>query len=343
MKRWLPSACVALVCFAHLGSPAGAQEAPPRRPRIIDVHVHAERLADFGSTPPQLCAGDEDIEFPGWDPRTPLRVGEAKSCKRRVAAPTTDEQLLRQTLEILERHNITAIASGTVEEVSRWRAAAPDRILPAVSFESGHDPDGRAVYYQPSELRKLFSEGRFAVLAEVAPQYHGLSPADESFEPYFALAEELDIPVGIHMGEGPVGGPHIEGYSEYRVAAGRPLLLEEVLIRHPKLRIYVMHYGSPLLDEMIALLYSHPQVYVDIAKNNWGSPRKEFHNHLRRLVEAGFGKRILFGSDQMVWPQTIEIAIESVEAADFLAPEQKREIFCRNAARFLRLDPKTCD
>jgi hypothetical protein len=98
-----------------------------------------------------------------------------------------------------------------------------------------------------------------------------------------------------------------------------------------------MHYGSPLIDEMIAMLYSHPQLYVDIAGNNWSLPRKEFHRHLRRLVEAGFEKRILFGSDAMVWPRTIEVAIESVETAEFLTPEQKRDIFYNNAARFLRI------
>ncbi|MGH9795590.1 MAG: amidohydrolase family protein, partial [Candidatus Acidiferrales bacterium] len=107
--------------------------------------------------------------------------------------------------------------------------------------------------------------------------------------------------------------------------------------------IYVMHYGSPLLDEMTALLFSHPQVYVDIGGNNWTYPRKEFHRHLRRLVDAGFGKRILFGSDQIAWPQIIEIAIDSVESADFLTAEQKRDILCRNAARFLRWDVGTCN
>jgi predicted TIM-barrel fold metal-dependent hydrolase len=54
-------------------------------------------------------------------------------------------------------------------------------------------------------------------------------------------------------------------------------------------------------------------------------------------VEAGFGKRIMFGSDAMVWPQTIPIAIQSIESADFLTSEQKRDIFYNNAARFLRL------
>ncbi|HEY8131698.1 MAG TPA: hypothetical protein VII12_07375 [Thermoanaerobaculia bacterium] len=33
------------------------------------------------------------------------------------------------------------------------------------------------------------------------------SPDDKRMEPYWALAEVLDIPVSIHMGEGPPGAP----------------------------------------------------------------------------------------------------------------------------------------
>lgn len=98
-----------------------------------------------------------------------------------------------------------------------------------------------------------------------------------------------------------------------------------------------MHYGSPLVDEMIALLYAHPQVYVDVAGNDWGYPRPHFYRQLRKLMEAGLGERIMWGSDQMVWPRTIEIAIETIEKAPFLSESQKRDIFYHNAARFLRL------
>jgi uncharacterized protein len=49
----------------------------------------------------------------------------------------------------------------------------------------------------------------------------------------------------------------------------------------------------------------------------------------------------MFGSDEMVWPETIRVAIESIESADFLSEEQKRDIFYNNAARFLRLDDKS--
>jgi len=101
-----------------------------------------------------------------------------------------------------------------------------------------------------------------------------------------------------------------------------------------------MHYGSPFVDEMIALLYSHPQVFVDVAQNDWGFPRAHFYGQLKRLVDAGYGKRILFGSDQMVWPHTIAVAIDTIEKAPFLSAAQKRDIFYNNAARFLRLSPE---
>ena len=52
---------------------------------------------------------------------------------------------------------------------------------------------------------------------------------------------------------------------------------------------------------------------------------------------AGLGQRLMFGSDQMLWPEAIGMAVEGIESASFLTPEQKRDIFYNNAARFLRL------
>lgn len=100
-----------------------------------------------------------------------------------------------------------------------------------------------------------------------------------------------------------------------------------------------MHYASPLVDEMIAMMFTHPNLYVDVACNDWALPRAQFHDALRRMVDAGLGKRILFGSDQMYWPEAIGKAIEAIETASFLDAGQKRDILYNNAARFLRLTP----
>ncbi len=48
----------------------------------------------------------------------------------------------------------------------------------------------------------------------------------------------------------------------------------------------------------------------------------------------------MFGSDQMTWPDAIGLAVETIEKADFLSADQKRDILYNNAARFLRLSPE---
>lgn len=102
-----------------------------------------------------------------------------------------------------------------------------------------------------------------------------------------------------------------------------------------------MHAGWPMLDETLYMLYLYPQLYVDIGLIDWAIPTGEFYYYLERLVNAGFGDRIMFGSDQMVWPESIGIAIDAVNSADFLTENQKRDILYNNAARFFRFSEAT--
>ena len=93
------------------------------------------------------------------------------------------------------------------------------------------------------------------------------------------------------------------------------------------MRVYVMHAGMPMVDEIIMLMYAHPQVFVDISADNWGVPRAEFDGILKRMVQAGYGRRIMFGSDQMVWPGAIPIAIASITEATYLTSQQEARHF----------------
>ena len=321
-----------LSALPFLALTAAAQEAPRERPPIIDMHLHAYSLTQFGGGQVTICPGDQGKSFLAHDPRQEPTLSKLESCPQPLTTPASDEALLHETLALLEKYNIRAVTSGPPDIVRRWHAAAPNRILPAVLLVDVSSTT-------PDELRELFTTEKFSVLGEVAVQYFGLSPSGPKLEPYLALAEELDVPVGIHIGPGAADAPYT-GAPAYRGRLSNPLLLEEALLRHPKLRLYVMHAGWPMLDQMVNLLYTHPQVYADISALNWYLPRREFHRYLRRLVEAGFDKRILFGSNQNLWPQLIEVAIESIETADFLTAEQKRDIFYNNAVRFLRLDQK---
>jgi hypothetical protein len=155
-------------------------------------------------------------------------------------------------------------------------------------------------------------------------------------EPYYRLAEELDIPIGIHMGPGPPGVTYWAAPA-YRMRLASMLLLEDVLAKHPKLRVWAMHAGWPLGDDAVAALYMHPQLYVDLGVIDYVLPKAEFYGYLKRLIDAGFEHRIMFGSDEMVWPEALSSSIDTIQQAPMLNVEQKRDILYNNAAKFFRL------
>ncbi|HVG23588.1 MAG TPA: amidohydrolase family protein [Thermoanaerobaculia bacterium] len=303
---------IAAVSAAASAAPAPKAAAGVTRAPVIDVHLHA-MPASFAEGVERFTAENGQLlQLPVFD---------------KVKAAKSDAEVLSGTIAAMKKYNVVrAVTSGPL--LDQYVAALPERIIPSMITFSG----------KPSveELRRELGSGKFAVLGEVASQYRGLGPDDPALDPYFAVAEELNIPVGIHMG---MGGP---GTPSYRAKAGNPLLLEEVLARHPRLRIYVMHAGYPMIEEMIALMHTYPQVYVDIAEIDWIRPRASFDEHLRKLVDAGLSKRVMFGSDQMAWPDAIGVAIGAVETAAYLTREQRRDILCNNAARFLKLDPALC-
>ncbi len=289
-----------------------------------------------GPPPVGICAPFEEI--PTWDPSRPwgeafMAITRQPPCKDPIWSPMTDELLMTQTIEVMKRWNIVGVLGGTPERVATWMKAAPGLFFPGCDFVLGPDAPS------PDSLRALHSAGRLAVLAEVMNQYDGIAPGDERMEPYWALAEELDIPVGIHVGPGPPGVIYL-GATGYRASASSALTLEDVLARHPRLRVYIMHAGFPMLDDLLAVLYAHPQVYVDVGVIVFTAPRAMFYRYLQDIMDAGFGKRVMFGSDQMVWPEAIERSIATIEEAPFLSKSQKRDIFYSNAARFLRLSPE---
>lgn len=241
-----------------------------------------------------------------------------------LKAPKDAAAMRDSTFYYLKKFNIVRAVTDDAFALDYFRQD-PQRIIPA---RQGISPFLRD---SVDSLRKWFSTGTYKLMAEFMPQYIGLRPDDPEMEPYFQVADELNIPVGIHLGIGKAEFP------DFRIANANPLYLENVIRKYPNLRIYVMHAGYPFLSEMIALMNTYPQVYVDIAVINWVLPKKEFHFYLQRLVDAGLGSRIMYGSDEMMWPQSMSIAIENINSAPFLSEQQKQDIFYNNAAKFLQL------
>ncbi len=287
-----------------------AQERLP----IIDMHMHANNTV-----------------WKDADGRPLSRPCNPRPCQAPSAQAETAEDVLRLTLETMDRNNIVLgfLSQYPLDNVYRWVDAAPGRFIasPFVGDPDLIDLDG---------LRKEYEAGRLGGLGELGIQYAGIAATDPKMEPFYSLAEEFDVPVLIHHHG--TGGPS----EQFRISIGHPEQLEEVLLRHPKLRLFIETSGFPFLGETIALMYRYPQVYGDLSLRKY--PRKMFYWYLRGLMDAGLGKRLMFGSDQMQWPETIiDDEIDAIESAPFLSEEQKRDIFYNNAARFLRLSEDEID
>ena len=303
-----------VVTIGSLAAPLPAQ-VPATRPPVIDVHMH-----------------------------TPASPGPLESFLPRLESWIADLDRLNVRLSVL---------MGLPDVLASWYERTEDRVIPSLLFpcENGISINwGRPCseytgdWPDVEKLREDIEAGDVQALGETGLQYHGLGPSDPLLEPYFALAEEYDLPVFIHMGPGPPFSAYEENpfrirSPNYRAAAGNPLLLEEALIRHPTVRVAVLHSGWPLADEMIFMLYQHPQLVAEVGllQATEYVPRAEYYRFLRRLVDAGFEDRILFGSDTL-----IEEGIAAILEADFLTDDQKGAILCGNAAKFLRLGEEIC-
>lgn len=305
----------ALIASAPI--PTWAQSSDTRAP-IIDVHWHA----------PMSSGSVEDFE-----------------------------SQLQSDLKAMDSLNVRfAVLNGVPDVLFAWQQEAVEQVgvlssllFPCLNgvvvmwgrpcFENGQD------WPELNQLRDDIESGRIGALGEITTQFHGLGPSDPALEPYFALAEEYDLPVFIHMGPGIPGTNYGGGIGDlpvpnYRATAGNPLLLEDALLKHPGVRVAVMHAGWPMGDEMVFILYQHPQVYAEIGLLQLTDlfPRTEYYSYLKRIVDAGFSNRILFGSDA-----DLGEGIDAIMEAGFLSDEQKRDILCNNAARFLRLGEQICN
>lgn len=315
--------------FLFIAFDTHAQAPAKKQLPIIDVHVHAMKVNPKFAV--DMCPWFL-TSMPGGDPNDPPPSFLNMDCASPLKAAKSDQEFQDSLVATMNRLNITIVAMGDPQILRNWQKAAPGRVIPAIGISNSKDMSVLA-------FTDSLSSGFYKVMAEVAPQYQGMSPSDTSLDAYFAAAEKLNIPVGIHMGTGGNGMANITA-PKYRASMGNPLLLEDLLARHPKLKVWVMHAGYPMIDNMIALMGANAYVYVDIAGMIWSYPLDEVNNYIKRLVQAGFEKRIMYGTDLMIWPKLQETSLGVIMNATYLSEDQKRDILFNNAVRFFRLDSK---
>lgn len=274
--------------------------------KIIDVHFHSRYYNDYGIPAPT-------------NPITGV-----------LPNALNNDEIVKSNYTLLKKCNVVkVICSGTLDRNADYAAKDPALFISSLEYPDHQNntlPDTLT-------FKKLFLAHKFSVWGELGLQYEGKTLNAVAFEPYLKICEKLGIPVAVHTGEAAPNTPYT-CCPLFTIESGRPLHLEPVLKKHPKLKIQLMHMGYPFLEETKALLNVYPQVYVDVSAIDWLVPKEEFYSYLKSLMTAGFGKRIMYGSDQMIWEDALPLSIKQVEEAPFLTAQEKDDIFYNNAATF---------
>ena len=124
-----------------------------------------------------------------------------------------------------------------------------------------------------------------------------------------------------------------------RLRLGDPYLIEDILVRYPKLRVFLSHAGMEWHEHALVLMDCYPNLYTDLGAILWVKPslQRYAREFLANAKEEGCLNRVMFGSDQMEWPEGIELSLEYLNSLDFLTEKDRRDILYNNAARFLKL------
>lgn len=245
-------------------------------------------------------------------------------------SPKDIEEFYKQNVALMDKHNIEyAVISGSPDVIRKWKER-DNRFIGGYEYINNELID-------TSEFIKLIEEGVIQVWAEMGSVFRGETLDDPKFEPYIKICQRYGIPIGYHTG---TTNPGTAYGGKFRVANSDPMKIEEVLAKYPDLKIYLMHAGGgSFTNNTIELMYQYPHLYVDIAVLLWVDHKPKYNviEFLKYAKEARLLDRVMFGSDQMVWPEAITYSIEYLNSFDFLTDKEKHLILYSNAKKFLGL------
>lgn len=271
--------------------------------QIIDVHLHSYTDADY------------------WGGRV-HPTG--------IESPKTADEHLKKTIALMDKHQIEyAVVSGSIESIEKY-VKADSRFIP------GYMDSEQLIPIDRFEL--LIKEGKIKVFGEVSGVYYGRPLNDPIYSPYLEICEKYEIPVAYHTGGGPPMTPY-RCCPNFRITLGDPYLVEDVLVKYPKLQLYLMHGGEVYFENSVRMMKMYRHLYIDLGVILWVDPIiKDYGVRLLKLAQkANVLDRVMFGTDQMVWPGAISKSIEFINSLDFLSEDEKRMILYNNAKTFLKI------
>ena len=232
---------------------------------MIDVHSHVPTHRD-------RVPEDELVVNSAWRP------------DRAVTATTTWDDYAEafRDVELSVAFTIardrTRVDGALNDAVAAFVAAAPKR---RIGFLSIH-PEVDGAEDELERARELGLKG-----IKLGPNYQVFDPLGPAALRVYELAERHGLPILFHQGASPV--------RDAPLRFAHPLVMDEVAIRFPELRVVMAHMGHPWQRETIVTIRKHPHLYADVSAlfyRPWS-----FYEGMRLATEWGVLDKLLFGSD----------------------------------------------
>lgn len=207
---------------------------------IINAHVHlieieamAQKYQDFSLSGGISVLQDIVATLPLLSPEMLIQqmdeAGIAKSVLYAVDAP---------------------IVYSSNEYVKSLCDRFPDRFI---GFASVNPNDPTAVDTLEKAVKGFGLKG-----LKLHPPLQNFFPNDKAFYPLYEKALELNIPIVFHVGTTPFG-------SLCRLSQANPLLIDDIAVDFPDLRIQLTHLGTLWHNESFMVVEKNPNVFIDTA------------------------------------------------------------------------------
>lgn len=242
---------------------------------------------------------------------------------------SVDQYLEKMDTAGIERSLLIAVRAGDIrmpesfevpyERVQEVCSKNPERFSGLAGIDPFRGMSGL------KDLEQAVNEYGF-VGAHLYPHWCELPPDHRKYYPYYAKCCELNIPIMMQVGHNLI-------YSRNRrlPSVARPILLDQVAIDFPELKLIGIHIGIPWTEEMISMCWKHENIYTAgdaYAPKYW--PKSFVH-----YANSYGSHKVMFGTD---WPVIDPIrAIKEVDDLN-LKEESKKLILRDNAIKVFNLD-----
>ena len=165
------------------------------------------------------------------------------------------------------------------EYIADYVKAHPEKLIGFAAVDPVHDDVHEILEHAVDDLRLRG--------VKLGPIYQNIHPLDARMMPVYEFCEKRNLPIMIHQGTTfPQKAP---------LKFSLPILLEDVAMKHPRLKMIIAHMGHPWIDETIVLIRKQPNFYADISALHYRP--WQFYNALILAKEYGVLPKLLFGSD----------------------------------------------